>query len=189
MSELSLVELDYRNGMYLTDKQRDHKYLEVYDTLFSPLRYGKVNIFEIGYWYGGSCELWHRYFPSATIKAIDIAIPRHRKKSNLLTNFIAPQGRVSLDLIPVQKLTAQYFRRFVPDIIIDDGSHMLEDQLYAVTLLYPILRQGGMLIVEDIQDIDVQKIDFAALNIPYKIVDNRESTGVSDSVFLLFKKW
>jgi predicted O-methyltransferase YrrM len=51
------------------------------------------------------------------------------------------------DFSPVlQALQGQQF-----DLIIDDGSHILQHQQAAVEQLWPLLRPGGVFVVEDIQ--------------------------------------
>jgi len=193
MSNLSLVELDCQNGVYLTDKQHDHNYLEAYDILFAPFRSKQINIFEVGYWYGGSCELWKLYFPNAFIKSIDVTIPlpRANKRNlpyNLLAEFIPPRDRVQLKIKNVKALNAEYFKDFPPDIAIDDGSHEISDQVYFVNTVYPVLRKGGLLIVEDIQNVRMDVPKFKQLKIPFEVVDMRAKSGVGDSVFLLYRK-
>jgi hypothetical protein len=39
------------------------------------------------------------------------------------------------------------------DVIIDDGPHTLESQLFAVKHFLPLLNEGGVFAIEDIQDI------------------------------------
>jgi hypothetical protein len=50
------------------------------------------------------------------------------------------------------------------------------------------MNKGGLLIVEDVFDIESSKREFDALDIPYEIVDLRKESGVSDSVLLIFRK-
>ena len=51
--------------------------------------------------------------------------------------------------------TVQKFKEEVPDgfdVIIDDGPHTLQSQVFAVNSYFPMLKPGGILIIEDIQD-------------------------------------
>jgi hypothetical protein len=186
----TLVELNKENGVFLTDKGSVHNYLQFYDLLFRKYRNDRINIFEVGYQYGGSCELWKRYFTFANIKAIDIKLwgpSPDRDNYNLYNEFIVPSGRVSLDFINIQDLPLEYFDNRRPDIAIDDGSHTLEDQIKFIKTVYPVLNHGGILIVEDIQDYDNQLVEFNKLGIKFVAVDNRDS-GVYDDVFIYFTK-
>lgn len=170
---------DLGNGIFLTDKGTIHDYLIVYEALFHKYKNEPINLFEIGYQNGGSALLWYEYFPYVNIRSIDI-------------NETCPQpykDRIRLDFKDIHNLTIDYFNDFLPDIIIDDGSHILEEQLFAVQLLYPILKQGGMLIVEDIKNIEVARPEFDKLNLPYFVIDRRVEQKRYDEVLLIFTKF
>lgn len=187
----SLVELNKYNNLFLTDKGSIHDYLRFYDLLFENLRDKKINIFECGYQYGGSCELWRRYFQYANIQAIDVKKwepTAEREIYNLDNHFIEPSGRVKLDLISINDLTDDYFKYFKPDIAIDDGSHLLEDQLTFFRKVYPFLNEGGYLIIEDIQNWEIALPEFNKLGLKFHIIDRRESTGIYDDIFIYFIK-
>ncbi|MCE5225525.1 MAG: class I SAM-dependent methyltransferase [Porphyromonadaceae bacterium] len=180
MEELSLVELNKReiDGFFLSDKGWIHNYLPTYDKLFAPYRHKEINIFEVGYQHGGSAQLWNKYFSKAKIKIIDIdaCVP------------LPFEERIIFELRDMRKTDAEYFSDFIPDIAIDDGSHLLEDQVHFVKTVYPVLREGGLLIVEDIQNLEQQKIVFDYLGIPFEVVDLRVPGGRYDDVFLLYRK-
>jgi hypothetical protein len=185
---MSLVELNY-NGIFLTDKGSIHSYLKFYDELFRMYRDYQINIFEVGYQYGGSCELWKQYFLHASIRSIDIRKwepTTDRINLNLQNEYIEPEGRVTLEYVDIKELTGEYFKDFKPHIAIDDGSHLLEDQLHFVKTVYPVLAKGGMLIVEDLQDWDNQLMEFNKLGYKFHVVDQREVSGMYDDVFIWF---
>ena len=84
MSLLSLVD-DAE-----TDKNTDHSYLELYETLLSSKKDTAKNILEIGIGdyrvkNGGSIKLWKAYFTNAKIYALDI-IPIHRVLDELVND-------------------------------------------------------------------------------------------------------
>lgn len=188
---MSLVELNNQNGLFLTDKGSIHSYLKFYDAIFSQFRDKEINIFEVGYQFGGSCELWKQYFSHAHIKSIDInkwEPYNERNELKLYNQFIEPNGRVNLDLININDLTEDYFKDFHPDIAIDDGSHVLEDQIRFVKTIYPVLNDGGYLIIEDIQDWEIALPEFDKLGLHIFVVDQREVTGVYDDIFIYFMK-
>jgi len=179
----------HTNGYILSDKGRWHTYLRVYDILFYPLKDKEINILEVGYYGGGSCLLWEKYFQNAQIRCIDIneECAEHYRRARGMFNGMW-LTRTTLDIMDANALTPEYFEDFKPDIAIDDGSHKLYDQVNFIKTVYPILREGGMLFVEDIQDIDKDKPEFDKIGIPYEIADNRRSSGMSDDVLLIFKK-
>lgn len=175
LEELNKREID---GFFLSDKGWSHSYLPEYDKLFAPYRDKPINIFEVGYYHGGSATLWERYFTQAMIKTIDIdhCVP------------IATSPRIILELQDIRNITPEYFANFPPDIAIDDGSHLLEDQAYFIKTVYPVLRPGGLLIVEDIQHIKNHRVVFESLGIPFQVFDLREKIKRLDDVFLLYRK-
>jgi hypothetical protein len=172
--------------VYPTDKEYTHHYLDTYDKLFDGLQNKELNIFECGYGDGGSCKLWEDYFPKAQIRAIDIE-KRDHVWSKDGVDFPVHSDRVRLDYINLYDLPLTYFDKFPPDIAIDDSSHILSDQIVFIKTVWPVLKKGGLMIVEDIQDIENDKVVFNGLKIPYEIVDLRD-TGVDCSVLLIFRK-
>jgi hypothetical protein len=182
--DLPLNELWHTGGTgkYPTDKEPVHGYLKHYEKLFAPYRYKKINIFEIGYLDGGSVRLWEDYFPYATIKAIDVT-NEYRD-----VNGVPVGDRVTLELRDAKTLTKSYFDDFPPDIIIDDGSHLIEDWLQLIPLCYSVLRPGGIMLVEDIHNIDAFREDFKRLQIPFEVLDLRHENNRWDNVVLIYRK-
>ena len=182
--ELTLVELYEKGGggVYPTDKEDNHKYLSTYERLFSPFRYKDVNIFEIGYFYGGSCKLWEDYFPNAQIKAIDIT---NKYREELPVKL---SSRTTLDIKDATTLTREYFSDFPPDIIIDDASHLITDHIITIPILYDVLRPDGIFIIEDVMDIKRYPKVFGRFGIQTEIVDLRDMSGVWDSVLIIARK-
>lgn len=122
---------------YDTDKNNHHSYGDSYDNIFGSFdRNGKLDILEIGVQKGWSLKAWKDYFPNANIVGIDISDTRVHKEGY---EFI-------LDDVKNIKLDKEF------DIIIDDGSHFLEDVLY-VTKNFK-LKKDGVMIIEDCQDPD-----------------------------------
>lgn len=134
-----------------TDKASDHSYAELYDLLLAPYRERPINLLEIGIYQGGSLLMWQHYFPDAIISAIDID-PRGMHEANA--------RRLDYD-----RLRLYYGNAYTPqmvetlmqaddyDIIIDDGPHTLESQVFAAYRYTPLLAPGGILVIEDVQDI------------------------------------
>ena len=174
----SLVELFHRGGIerYDSDKGTRHSYLPIYDDLFLKFKDDKINFFEVGYCHGGSCQLWQDYFTKANIRIVDIEG----------TPFVS--DRVQFEMQDSNTLTPDYFKEFAPDIALHDGAHYLTDQLYFIKIVYPELKTGGLLIVEDVQDIDNQRAEFIKLGIPFEIIDLRPVKNRYDDVLLIYRK-
>ena len=156
---------------YSTDKGITHRYLDTYGKLFAPFKDMEINLLEVGVATGGSLKLWEDYFSKAAIYGIDII--------NEIEYQYSERVHLIFEDIRVMKIRLQL------DIAIDDGSHFVKDQLTFFNLIWPVMNKGGLLIIEDIDNIDQDKHFFDELNIPYEIIDLR---GTYDSVLLIFRK-
>jgi predicted O-methyltransferase YrrM len=118
-----------------SDKTTLHNYGAFYDGIVETLRPSRV--LEVGVFRGASLRAWrHVGYPVEAIGVDRNAVPD-------LPVIVA----TAPDFSPVlQALQGQQF-----DLIIDDGSHQLSHQQAAVTQLWPLLRAGGVFVVEDIQ--------------------------------------
>lgn len=184
---MKLKELWNKGGVitYPTDKEYAHKYLDTYDKLFADIQNNELNIFECGYGDGGSCKLWEDYFPNASIRSIDIEKRDHVWSAG--GKDFPVHTRVRLDYINLYHLLITYFDNFPLDIAIDDGSHLIPDQIVFIKTVWPVLKKGGFMVIEDVHDIEENKSIFEDLGIPFEIVDLRK-IGVYCSVLLIFKK-
>ncbi len=127
-----------------TDKDTVHSYLDSYEALFFSRKDTVTNIMEIGILDGGSIRLWRDYFPNATVTALDIS-PKYFHDQSRIRVFTG--DAYTQDML--HKLTDRKY-----DIIIDDGPHTLESMKYVATNYTPLLAENGVLIIEDVQDIE-----------------------------------
>lgn len=135
----------YNNGG--TDKTTIHSYIDnFYEEKFLKYKKSKISLLEIGIQGGASLKLWKEYFLNYnTIVGIDISEDNiHSDYKNIpKINYIF--GDAYSDDI-VNKLS-----NF--DIIIDDGPHTLESQINCILKYLPKLNNGGIMVIEDVQDI------------------------------------
>lgn len=133
-----------------SDKYGGHLYTPVYHTLFSARREQQLRVLEIGV--GGydveragglSLAMWASYFPYATIVGLDI----HRKVLDLPARVHLVQGSQA-DGGTLAHVTEKYGPF---DIIIDDGSHVVEHQLASFRHLYTAMQADGIYAIEDTQ--------------------------------------
>lgn len=135
-----------------TDKGTDHKYTETYARLLSPLRHQAINMLEIGVWHGGSAALWCRYLPKAKFMFMDIA------------NNIKPKAEQFIDSARCTFHFADAYtndsveavRKTFPDgldFAIDDGPHTLFSMCELLRLYAPLMKPGGIMVIEDVQDV------------------------------------
>ena len=147
VSRPSLEDLAYYYG---TDKGHDdHKYTDLYNALFEPIRDRVLNVTEIGVALGQSLQVWHDLFERANIWAVDIhplVIKRARK---MFSNW--PRVHIlranSKDSNAVQGLGLD---RASMDIIIDDGDHYPPTMEKTLHQWWPYLKPGGYYCVEDV---------------------------------------
>ena len=181
----SLIDLYKQNDGYNRYGQDKfgHHYAELYDEIFRPLQDLPLNIFEIGFFTGGSCRLWLDYFVNAKIKCIDI----NEKANSKGSKWYIEDPRLELEIKDSNTIDEDYVKALDVDIFIDDGSHLLEDQLHIVKTVYPVLKEGALLIIEDVQNIEKVRGEFEKLGYPFSVADMRFGPA-TDSVLIIYKK-
>ena len=71
----------------------------------------------------------------------------------------------------------------------DDGSHLLETQLQTINIFKNRLAENGMIILEDIQDIDKDKWVFDLMSSAFdvQVIDLRSVKGRYDDCLIIIK--
>jgi hypothetical protein len=133
---------------FLTNDQRViHKwkhYFPIYERHFRPWVYRPVIFIEIGCGQGGSLQMWKRYFgPHARIIGID--------SDPACSRFAEDQ----IDIRIGSQQDTEFLYRLIdefgtPDIVLDDGSHMMSHVCASFNFLYPTLSPSGVYMVEDL---------------------------------------
>jgi len=119
-------------------------YLPIYDRLFQKYAGLPVKFLEIGVLSGGSMHMWRTYFgPLATIFGIDI------DPDCLRYGGLAGEVRIGSQDDP------EFLRAIVKemggvDIVLDDGSHVASHQRASFDVLFPLLSDGGLYVIEDL---------------------------------------
>lgn len=153
------MDIDSLFSFYGSDKTK-HGYGAVYDALFKNIRHMALNILEIGigtldhsahstmsgyvldnYRPGGSLRAWRDYFPNAIVHGLDPQPDTQFKEARIITRL-----GFSTSVAHVKAALAG----LAFDIIVDDGSHDMLDQIETMANLYPKLNPGGYYIIEDI---------------------------------------
>ncbi len=133
---------------FLTNDQRlIHKwkhYFPIYESHFQRFVNRDVVMIEIGCGQGGSLQMWKRFFgPHARIIGIDI-----NPKSS---QFAEDQIEVRIGDQSDQKFLNSVLEEFgPPDIVLDDGSHVMSHIEATFATLYPALSRNGVYLVEDL---------------------------------------
>jgi len=151
---MSLIELVDNSR---TDKNTVHAYLDLYQMLIENKKDTAKNILEIGIGGGGSIQLWNDFFLKANIYSIDIT------NMNWVFEKLLPLDRVTLytglDAYDEKIFNSYFYKKNIKfDMILDDGAHTLETMIKFVELYSKILTDDGILIIEDIPDINWTEI-------------------------------
>lgn len=126
--------------------KRLHKwihYFDIYERHFERFRGASPMVVEVGVFGGGSLAMWKEYFgPGCRIVGIDIDPKCRAHESDGVEVFIGSQDDPDVIESVIQKYGS-------PDIVIDDGSHMMEHVTRTFQLLYRHLGATGVYLVED----------------------------------------
>jgi hypothetical protein len=129
-----------------TDKGTDHDYLGFYTDRFKDRK--NKRLLEIGISSGGSAWLWSKWFESSEIVGVDIASGFHTPRdfqtdidAKFIWNFDSTHANSYL------RLEGDF------DYIIDDGDHSPATQLATCRQAWPLLKQGGLYIIEDLTNL------------------------------------
>ena len=119
-------------------------YFDVYERHLAKFVGKAPKILEIGVLGGGSIELWLKYFGEGTqVIGVDID-----------TRCLAYKYNGDAQVIMGDQSNPAFWDEFLDkntdfDIIIDDGSHIMEHQVLTLQKTFPHLKTGGVYICED----------------------------------------
>jgi len=185
---MKFTELQATNpDLYNTDKcgvsphWRSHAYGEYYDQAFESIKDEKLKILEIGMYFGGSVKLLHDYFENSEIHCIDV---QNIWKNGNPEDF-KRLHRHFFNAYDIDNTIRELGTSF--DIIIDDGPHTLESQIYFINHMGKLLNEGGMLIVEDVPVYNLKKLT-DLIKTEYKVFNWVEKTNMIDDVIIEIKK-
>jgi hypothetical protein len=171
---------------YGTDKNTSHSYGPVYDALFMFYKNSATSILEIGFDSGTSLQVYSEYFTNATIYGIDI-------KDNCMPH-IKTNPRIQMYFGDAN--SSESIRGFQGpfDIIVEDASHMVHDQIQHFKDYSNKVKQGGLYIIEDV---DFRNVNLLRATLePYatdngftmEIIDLQNIKGRFDDILFVFKR-
>jgi cephalosporin hydroxylase len=119
-------------------------YFPAYERHFSRYINLPMLFLEIGCGEGGSLQMWKRYFgPHARIVGIDIRPECARFEEDQISIRIGSQD----DPVFLQSILDEFG---TPDIVLDDGSHIMKHVQATFRYLYPRTSPTGVYMVEDL---------------------------------------
>jgi len=164
------------------DKGTQHSYIEIYEELLAPYRKTAYNILEIGLMSGESLRMWDEYF-KGEVFGIDCSIKPIDGKADL-TKAIEDGLYISIGDATNPADIERYYEGLKFDVVLDDGSHNIEDQIKTHYILKDYMAEGSIYIIEDIQDIDAKKHLFWE----GEIIDRRHIKNRYDDVLVIYRK-
>lgn len=118
-------------------------YFDVYERLLGRCVGMGVTVVEVGVGGGGSLLTWQRYFKNARVIGVDI---------NPDARAVARPG---IEIVIGDQASDEFWTSFYQtigpvDVVIDDGGHTNEQQVVTAVHALRNLRNGGLLLVEDV---------------------------------------
>tara|TARA_Y100001970_G_scaffold282259_1_gene394739 strand:+ start:5188 stop:5937 length:750 start_codon:yes stop_codon:yes gene_type:complete len=143
-------------SFYKTDKaniikntnQKGHGYSDFYQKHFSEIKNKNINILEIGSYSGASAAAFSKYFDNVNIYCLDVNLTNFKYKSKKIHPFGIDANNLSLVNNFFKKIKFfETIKKF--DIIIDDGSHLLSDQLKSLNFFLQHVKNNGFYVIEE----------------------------------------
>ncbi len=165
-----------------------HGYAKIYEKYLKDNKNRILSIIELGSFYGNASAAFFFYFKNAKIYSADINPDMYLYSSKRLKNFFTDTSSRS----SIEKNIINKNIKF--DLIIEDASHMLRDQIISLFTLFRTLNSGGLFIVEEIdfpekrEDMRINQ-DFPDLKTILKKIMNKEnfnSKYISENEKLFF---
>ena len=189
-----------------------HNYMPTYEKLFKNLKSSIYNLLEIGCggmynlkdtlgqgdikrnWYksGNSLRMWRDYFTNANVYGIDINKDLMFTEDRIKT-FVANQNSEQDLKSVIDKINSPL------DIIIDDGSHRGDHQVFSFMYLHKYLAPCGLYIIEDVQSSNIDGFknlsifpehfkEYINQNFVVEYFDTRNSGKTDDFIISFMKK-
>ncbi len=138
---------DLERYFYNNEGRLIHKfvhYFEIYDRHFKSFRNKEMSILEIGVSHGGSLQMWKNYFgEKAKIYGVDINPQCKQLEEENVEIFIGSQAD--------RNFLAEIKAKIPPiDILIDDGGHLMKDQIVTFEEMFDHIKPNGVYLCEDL---------------------------------------
>jgi len=186
---------DYCDDRY-TDKNTIHSYLDLYQSLFESKKETATHVLEVGIGpgireNGGSIMMWADFFKNAHIYTADI-IPIDHVRSELISH---PRIHLytSNNAYNMSFFTNTFLSKGLKfDILLDDGPHTLESMIDFVNMYSQLLKDDGILVIEDVQNMKwtdiLRAVTPDALKPFVQVYDRREVKGRYDDIVFTIDK-
>lgn len=185
MKTLAEIYPKYSGPASHGDKGTVHSYIEVYERILAPYRYA-ITAIEIGILNGDSLRMWEEFFVQSHVIGVDLN--DHPLDMADLKPMIAEHRH---DIRLFDASNAEEVERNVGgmtfDVVIEDATHALEQQLAIYQNFRHRLAPDGIYIIEDVDEIDKVRPVFEKIDPLRKveIIDRRSVKGRFDDVLVV----
>lgn len=142
LTERSAIETAFFESPYFSVKY--DSYFPVYERLFSAYRDREIVFVEVGVLAGGSLFMWRRFFgDKARIIGVEANPGATKWREHGFEIVVGDQSSPAF--------WDDFFAKIGPvDILLDDGGHRNHQQIVTTVKGLPHVKDGGMLVVEDV---------------------------------------
>jgi hypothetical protein len=160
LKELSLKYPTDKDALYLCD------YIPIYENLFYNFKQNPINLLEIGigcyahesymkntlqcvnYKIGNCLRLWRDYFPNGNIYGLDYETEAMIENEDRIFTYLGYQNNWE-DMKQLGENIGKL------DIVIDDGSHEMEDQALSFIILRHFLKFGSLYVLQNVHEVNI----------------------------------
>jgi hypothetical protein len=197
--ETPLCKLAFKYGTDKCPKIR-HSYTPFYYELFKDRREKVKKVLEIGigfkrnnrgkqyefYQVGGSIMMWRDFFPNAEVYGIDI-VPSTLIKGERLHTYLCDQSSKEQLEDLIKKIGSDI------DIVIDDGSHIHQHQVFTTRVLMPLLQKDVIYLIEDVEYTEtvpkrLGNYNCMTVSFPFRTYRNKANIIHNDNIIIVKNK-
>ena len=120
-----------------------HGFAQFYEKHFNNFKNEKINFFEIGTWEGASLASFSKYFNNANLYGLDRNFKFKYKSKRINFYYCDTTNKKDLKKIS-NKIGKKKFQ-----VIIDDGSHLLNDIIHNLKFFLDFVDNKGYYVIED----------------------------------------
>ncbi len=200
MQSLHEIYADLGRRGHQSDKGTVHSYIDVYAEVLAPYRLRPgLRFLEIGLFRGDSLRMWEAYFHQAAgdtyfqkraeIWGVDTCDRPIDGMADLRPMIAEGGHNIALLNAEDPAQIEWHFNGMMFDVIIEDASHGLGQQLAIYANFRARVAPGGLYVIEDIADLDATRSAFETID-PAKqvtILDRRSLKQRFDDVLVLIR--
>jgi hypothetical protein len=166
---------------YFNSLKKQHDYANFFQENLEKLRNNKLDVLEIGTAKGDGLASFYFYFPYSNFIGVDNNPYRIRYKSKRIRSIFVDISSKKI----LQNLTNHLNQKF--DLIIDDCSHRLIDQILCFSENFKNLKKNGIYIVEDLNFPEIHQI-YNPTNEDVNLKTILKKISLGEEIFTKFMK-